>query len=81
MGSQSLAPSGFYQFYYAVRDGLWHARSPEITRGEATRNLAWARIGPDLLFGFGALVPLAFVGRAIYVTVKENRAVGYGGTT
>jgi nitric oxide reductase subunit B len=29
----SLAPSGFYQFYYAVRDGLWYARSPEITSG------------------------------------------------
>jgi len=68
----SLAPSGFYQFYYAVRDGLWYARSPEITSGEVMRNLAWARIGPDLVFGVGALLLLVFVGRAIYMTVKKT---------
>ena len=68
----SLAPSGFYQFYYAVRDGLWYARSPEITSGEVMRNLAWARIGPDLVFGVGALLLFVFVGRAIYMTVKKT---------
>jgi nitric oxide reductase subunit B len=61
----SLAPSGFYQFYYAVRDGLWYARSPEITSGEVIRTLAWARIGPDLIFASGALLLFVFVGRAI----------------
>lgn len=64
----SLAPSGFYQFYYAVRDGLWYARSPEITSGEVIRRLAWARIGPDLIFGAGALLLLVFVGRAIWLS-------------
>ncbi len=64
----SLAPSGFYQFYYAVRDGLWYARSPEITSGEVMRTLAWARIGPDLIFGTGALLMLVFVVRAIWLS-------------
>jgi len=68
----SLAPSGFYQFYHAVKDGLWYARSPEIASGEVLRTLAWARIGPDLIFGVGALLLLAFVGRAIYMTVKKT---------
>jgi nitric oxide reductase subunit B len=64
----SLAPSGFYQFYYAVRDGIWYARSPEIASGEVIRALAWARVGPDLIFAFGALMLLFFVARAVWVT-------------
>jgi nitric oxide reductase subunit B len=68
MAVVSLAPSGFYQFYYAVRDGLWYARSPEITSGEVVRALAWARIGPDLIFAAGALSLLAFVARAIWLS-------------
>jgi nitric oxide reductase subunit B len=64
----SLVPSGFYQFYYAVRDGMWYARSPEIASGEVIRNLAWARIGPDLIFSAGALLMLVFVARAIWLS-------------
>lgn len=64
----SLVPSGFYQFYYAVRDGMWYARSPEIASGEVIRSLAWARIGPDLIFTVGAFLMLVFVGRAIWLS-------------
>ncbi len=63
----SLVPSGFYQFYYAVRDGMWYARSPEIAAGPVMRALAMARIGPDLVFAAGALLLLAFVGRALWL--------------
>jgi nitric oxide reductase subunit B len=69
----SLAPSGFYQFYYAVRDGLWYARSPEITSGKVIRALAWARIGPDLIFAAGALLLFVFVARAIWLS-RERKA-------
>jgi nitric oxide reductase subunit B len=68
----SLAPSGFYQFYYAVKDGLWYARSPEITSGQVIRALAWARIGPDLIFAAGALLLLIFVARAIWLSRERN---------
>lgn len=61
----SLVPSGFYQFYYAVRDGMWYARSPEIASGPVIRNLAYARVVPDLIFALGALLLLVFVARAI----------------
>jgi nitric oxide reductase large subunit len=64
----SLMPSGFYQFYYAVRDGLWYARSPEIASGEVIRALSWARIGPDLVFWAGATLLLIFVVRAIWLS-------------
>lgn len=69
----SLAPSGFYQFYYAVKYGLWYARSPDITSGPVLRALAWARIGPDLIFACGALALILFVARAIYLTVRKAK--------
>jgi nitric oxide reductase subunit B len=67
----SLVPSGFYQFYYAVRDGMWYARSPEIASGEVVRTLAKLRIVPDLIFTAGALLILAFVVRAVVLTVRK----------
>ncbi len=70
----SLVPSGFYQFYFAVRDGLWYARSPEIASGEVIRSLAWARVVPDVVFSAGALLMLLFVGRAIWVEVTSRGA-------
>ncbi len=69
----SLVPSGFYQFYYAVRDGMWYARSPEIASGEVIRTLAWARAIPDLIFTAGAVLMLVFVGRAIWLS-RSSRA-------
>ncbi|MBI5487083.1 MAG: nitric-oxide reductase large subunit [Deltaproteobacteria bacterium] len=64
----SLVPSGFYQFYYAVRYGMWYARSPEIASGPVIRFFSWLRIGPDIVFAGGALSLLAFVARAIWLS-------------
>ncbi len=72
----SLVPSGFYQFYWAVREGLWYARSPEIASGDVLRALAWARVAPDVVFAIGALALAAFVVRALWL----GRG-GFGGRT
>jgi len=64
----SLIPSGFYQFYYAVRDGLWYARSPEITTSKAIQIFAWMRVVPDLIFATGAILLFAFLVRAIWLS-------------
>ncbi len=64
----SLAPAGFYQFYFAVRDGMWYARSPEIASGEVIRALVNARIVPDIIFAAGQLLLLVFVGRAVWLS-------------
>ncbi|NLX19065.1 MAG: nitric-oxide reductase large subunit [Desulfobulbus sp.] len=61
----SLIPSGFYQFYHAIKEGLWYARSPEITSGEFIRTVTWMRIVPDVIFAVGALAMLLFLLRAI----------------
>lgn len=71
----SLVPSGFYQFYFAVRDGMWYARSPEIASGEVIRTLAKLRIGPDLIFAGGAILMLVFVVRAVVLTVRKEAVV------
>ena len=68
----SLIPSGFYQFYHAVDRGLWFARSPEIASGPVIRGFAWARIAPDLVFAAGAILLLAFVARAIWLSYVKK---------
>ncbi|MEW6440888.1 MAG: nitric-oxide reductase large subunit [bacterium] len=70
----SLVPSGFYQLYYAVRDGLWYARSPEIASGPVIRFFSWMRLVPDLIFAGGALLLLAFLVRAIWLSFGRKRA-------
>jgi nitric oxide reductase subunit B len=62
----SLIPSGFYQLHYAIKYGLWYARSPEIASGTIIRNLAWARVVPDIIFSAGAILLLVFLVSAIW---------------
>jgi nitric oxide reductase subunit B len=64
----SLIPSGFYQFYFAVKDGLWYARSPEIATSKTIRFFSWTRLIPDLVFAAGAVILLVFLIRAVYLT-------------
>ncbi len=52
----SLIPSGFYQLYYAIKDGLWYARSPEIASGPVIKAFSWARLVPDVIFAAGAIL-------------------------
>jgi nitric oxide reductase subunit B len=71
----SLVPSGFYQFYFAVRDGMWCERSSEIASGEVLRTLAKLRTVPDLIFAAGAVLLLVFVVRAEVLTVRKPKEV------
>jgi nitric oxide reductase subunit B len=68
----SLIPSGFYQFYFAVKHGLWFARSPEIASGPVVRALSWARLVPDVIFAAGAILLFVFLLRAIWLTLVKK---------
>jgi nitric oxide reductase subunit B len=68
----SLIPSGFYQFYYAVKYGTWFARSPEIASGPVVRFFSWMRMGPDIVFAAGAILLLLFMVRGIWFSFKER---------
>jgi len=76
----SLIPSGFYQLYFAVKYGLWFARSPEITSGPVLRAFAWARLIPDVIFSVGAVVLFLFLLRAVWLTFikKADSQIGIG---
>ncbi|QTA82508.1 Cytochrome c oxidase subunit I domain-containing protein [Desulfonema limicola] len=61
----SLIPSGFYQLQYAIKYGLWYARSPEIASGSVIRALSWARVVPDIIFAGGAILLFVFLVKAV----------------
>jgi len=69
----SLIPSGFYQFYYAVNNGIWYARSPEIASGDFIRTVSWFRIGPDIIFSAGAFLMLVFLVRGTWLSFIKKR--------
>ena len=68
----SLIPSGFYQLYHAVKSGLWYARSPEITSGPVIRLFSWMRLVPDVIFASGAILLLACLVRAIWLSFIQK---------
>ncbi len=70
----SLIPAGFYQFYHAVKSGLWYARSPEITSGAMMRTFSWMRLIPDVIFAVGALCLLIFLARGIWLSFLRKEA-------
>jgi len=74
MAVLSLAPSGFYQLYYAVKYGIWYARSPEIASGPVIRFFNYTRILPDVVFGIGGVLIFIFVVRAVWLTYSKKAA-------
>jgi nitric oxide reductase subunit B len=68
----SLIPSAFYQFYFAVKDGLWYARSPEIATSKAIQTFAWMRVVPDLIFAAGAIILFVFLARAVWLSFGKK---------
>jgi nitric oxide reductase subunit B len=70
----SLLPAGIYQFAIAIREGLWYARSPEVTGSAFIHAATWARVVPDVVFDVGAVALLAFVVRAIAVDLRVRRS-------
>lgn len=70
----SLIPSGFYQFYYAVKDGLWYARSPEIATSKTMQLFSWMRVLPDLIFAAGAIILFVFLARAVWFSFLKKKS-------
>ncbi|MGC3998659.1 MAG: nitric-oxide reductase large subunit [Anaeromyxobacter sp.] len=70
----SLLPAGIYQLAIGVKEGLWYARSPEVTGSAVMHAFTWARVVPDLVFDVGAVALLVFVLRAIVIDLRLRRA-------
>ena len=56
----SMFPLGMYQFYAAIKYGLWYARSSALIQGEVFQTLAKARSVGGHFFVWGGLLPLAY---------------------
>lgn len=79
-----LIPAGFYQMWYAVKYGLWYARSPEIATSPVIEVLTWISSLPHLVFAVAAFSLLIFLIRAIRISffnrsemhVNAQRSIG-----
>jgi nitric oxide reductase subunit B len=69
-----LIPAGFYQMWFAVKHGLWFARSPEIASGPVIRALTWGSTLPHMVFAAGAIFLLTFLVRAIKLSFFNKAA-------
>ena len=61
----SLVPSGIYQAWASVSQGMWFARSPQVIHSAFMENLVWMRVPGDLVFAFGALLLAVFALRLL----------------
>jgi nitric oxide reductase subunit B len=57
----SLLPAGVYQAYWAITEGLWYARSPEIIHSGTMETLVWMRVPGDIVFAAGGALLAWFV--------------------
>ncbi|MFA5912736.1 MAG: nitric-oxide reductase large subunit [Burkholderiales bacterium] len=61
----SLVPSGIYQAWASVSQGMWFARSPEVIHSAFMEDLVWMRVPGDLVFALGALLLALFALRLL----------------
>jgi len=70
----SLVPSGIYQAWASVSQGMWFARSPEVIHSPFMETLVWMRVPGDLVFALGALL-LALFALRLWAGGRRLRAV------
>jgi len=61
----SLVPSGIYQAWASITQGIWFARSPEIIHSELMETLVWMRVPGDVVFALGAIFLALFAARLL----------------
>ncbi len=63
----NLFPGGVLQFADVLKNGYWHARSPEFLHTGLMQLIEWCRLPADLVFIVLGVVPMLIaVGRRIY---------------
>ncbi|TAN69050.1 MAG: nitric-oxide reductase large subunit [Methylobacter sp.] len=67
----SLVPSGIYQAWASISQGIWFARSPEVVHSNFMETLVWMRVPGDMVFGIGALFLALFAFR-LFIGGRER---------
>lgn len=57
----NLFPIGALQFYDALANGYWHARSPEFYQQPIINFLEWLRLPGDAVFIIFGILPLVYL--------------------
>lgn len=68
----SILPSGIYQAWASISQGLWYARSPEIVHSALMQNLVWLRVPGDIVFALGVLSLAVFALRLVTGTRQTS---------
>jgi nitric oxide reductase subunit B len=68
----NLFPGGVLQFLDVLRNGYWHARSPEFLNDRITTLIEWIRLPADAIFIVFGVVPLLISAGFTYRLVKKS---------
>jgi nitric oxide reductase subunit B len=69
----SLFPGGVLQLVDVLNNGYWHARSIEYMQQPLIRTVEWIRIGPDIVFGFVGVIPIAIAAVMTYFKMRKQK--------
>jgi len=76
----NLFPGGVLQLLDVLKNGYWHARSPEFLNWRVMNLIEWIRMPADLIFIVLGVIPLLVaVGWTYLFLVNPLRASGYSG--
>ena len=72
----NLFPGGVMQLRDVLKNGYWHARSPEYMDRGIVRLVEWFRMPGDLVFILLGVVPLVIASVLTYLAVRGRRSAG-----
>jgi nitric oxide reductase subunit B len=68
----NLFPGGVLQFFDVLKNGYWHARSPEFLNDRITTLIEWIRLPADAVFILLGVVPLLISAGLTYRFVRKS---------
>jgi nitric oxide reductase subunit B len=68
----NLFPGGVLQFFDVLKNGYWHARSPEFLNDRTTTLIEWIRLPADAIFILLGVVPLLISAGLAYRFVRRS---------
>jgi len=68
----NLFPGGVLQFLDVLKNGYWHARSPEFLNQRITTLIEWMRLPADAIFILFGVVPTLIAAGLAYRSVRKS---------
>jgi nitric oxide reductase subunit B len=72
MVALNLFPGGVLQFLDVLKNGYWHARSPEFLNDRITTLIEWIRLPADAIFILLGVVPLVISAGIAYRFIRRS---------